>query len=86
VPQPCRSVQSASEFTVRAIKPSGVVLLEHPRRGVAEPERNEDGGRTDLQRQRSGWLSASPEILAFPRRSPRVTTTLYDSVNDLIPH
>jgi hypothetical protein len=48
VPQPCRSVQSASELEVRAIEPSGVVLLEHPRRGVAESERDEDGVRAGL--------------------------------------
>ena len=52
MPQPCRSVQSAREFAVRAIEPSGVMLLEHPGRGVAEPERDQDRVRTGLQRQR----------------------------------
>ncbi|HEY3213276.1 MAG TPA: hypothetical protein VGL16_08775 [Actinomycetota bacterium] len=45
--------QSPSEFTVGTIEASGVVMLEHPRRGVAEPERDHDGVRTGLQR---AWL------------------------------
>ena len=40
VPHLCRSIQSASEFTVRSIESSGVVLLEHPRSRVAKTERN----------------------------------------------
>jgi hypothetical protein len=65
VPHLCRSVQSASEFAVGTIESSGVVLLEHPGRGVAEPERDQDGVRAGLQRQRRAGVPqlAEPEPL-----------------------
>jgi hypothetical protein len=37
---PCRSVQSRRDLLVRAIEPSGVMLLDHPRGRVAQPERD----------------------------------------------
>lgn len=43
VPHTCRSVQSRRDLLVGAIESSGIVLLHHSRRGVAEPERDEDG-------------------------------------------
>ena len=67
MPQPCRSVQSVSEFAVRAIEPSDLGLLEHPGRGVAEPERDEDGVRSGLQRQRRAGV---PQLAESARGLP----------------
>jgi hypothetical protein len=73
VPQPCRSVKSASEFAVRAIEPSRVVLLEHPGRGVTQPEGDQHRVGPGLQCQRRARVAqlAEPEPLQSRTRERR---------------
>jgi hypothetical protein len=68
VPQPCRSVQSASEFTVRAIKPSGVVLLDA--QGVQEDIHGFAVGSTDGAGERECIVD-----VRCHRRHQRATTS-----------
>jgi hypothetical protein len=69
VPHLCRIVQSTRQLAVRTIEPPGVVLLQHPRAGVAEPERDEHRVRTGLQRQRRAGVPQLAEPEPFEGRT-----------------
>jgi len=69
VPHLCRIVQSTRQLAVRTIEPPGVVLLQHPRAGVAEPERDEHRVRTGLQRQRRAGVPQLAEPEPFEDRT-----------------
>jgi hypothetical protein len=75
VPHTCRSVKSRGDLAVGSIQSPGVVLLDHPRRGVAEPEGDQDRVRSRLQRHRRARVPqlSEPEPLesrSLERRIP----------------
>jgi hypothetical protein len=64
VPQTCRIVPSIQRFgdpLVGAIQPPGVVLLDHPRRRVTQPEGDQDEVRSGLQGHRRARVPQLPE-------------------------
>jgi hypothetical protein len=69
VPHLCRIVQSTRQLAVRTVEPPGVVLLQHLRAGVAEPERDEHRVRTGLQRQRRAGVPQLAEPEPFEGRT-----------------